>query len=104
MELKLTDVIDTLHRRCRYLIQYDNIDKIFVRFEDNNETVRVFIILNDNPDPDTLTSISLRYTHLFDDLSHFYTFEVLGSINYFKPNKDTYTIWNKNCGFMGVYR
>lgn len=99
--LTLSSVIDIVHRRTRYYIKEDNVSKIFVELERESDTARVIIILDDNPNPTTLTSISVRYAHLFEDVCETYSFDVLGSVNHYKPDKDTYIIWRKGSGFIG---
>lgn len=99
--LKLGDVVDAVHRRCRFYISDDNAKCIQVKFNDNNERVRVVIILDDNLSPETLTSISAKYERLFSDMGAHYSFSV-----YCKeaqpPMKDVITIWKREAGFIEV--
>lgn len=99
--LTLNSVIDIVHRRTRYFLQQDNVSRIYVEMNNEFDTARVVIILDDNVDPTTLTSISVRYAHLFEDVCETYSFDVLGSVNHYKPDKDTYIIWRKGSGFIG---
>lgn len=102
--LSLSEATDTVRRRCRYFIASDNINKIYIRLSDDSEKARVIVILNDNLNPDTLTRIAVRYTHLFDDLLDTYTFEVLGCENHFKKDDHTYVVWRMNAGFITSFR
>ena len=99
--MKLSEVINTLHRRTWNVLKYDNINMIYARFDESYSSVRVYIILNDCPGPDTVTRMAVRYSRLFDDLLDEYTFEVLGYENYFKPDLNTYVVWNESAGFIG---
>ena len=100
--IKLNDVIDIIQRRARFFIKNDNISQIYVKLDEKESKARIIIILNDNPDPTTLTSIALHYINLFEDVSEKYTFEVLGSVNNFRMNNATYLIWRNNAGFIGI--
>ena len=99
--MKLSEVIDTLHRRTLNVLKYDNIRVIYAKFDELYSSVKLCIILNDCPGPDAVTKIAVRYSRLFDDLLDKYTFEVLGNENYFKPDTNTYVVWDENTGFIG---
>jgi len=98
--LTLSEVIDIVVRRLRYLMKEDNI--LSISADLSCSVVKLLIILDEDLNDEKLTDVTLRYVRILDDMQDTLKVIVLNKTNNYKRNKNTYFIWKKKSGFVGI--